>query len=49
LAVASDQQPSTPPGYKDYPRFRWQIEVHTRMAQSPDYRAKFPILVQRAG
>ncbi|MCX7824927.1 MAG: hypothetical protein N2689_05155 [Verrucomicrobiae bacterium] len=48
FSVPADQQPSTPPDRKDYPRYRWQIEVHTRIAPSPDYRAKFPILIQRA-
>jgi hypothetical protein len=48
LTVPSDRQPSTPPGYKDYPRYRWQIEAHTRIAQSPDYRAQFPLLIQPA-
>jgi len=47
LTVPVDQQPSTPPSSKDYPQFHWQLEVHTHIHQSPDYRAKFPILIHR--
>ena len=36
---------SSPPKEKGYPRFAWQIEVHTKIAHGPDYRGKFPLIV----
>jgi hypothetical protein len=39
---------SSPPKEKSYPRFAWQIEVHTKIAHSPDYRGKFPLTVVAA-
>jgi hypothetical protein len=46
--VPTDQPASTPHTAKGYPRYEWRIEVVTRIANSPDYRAKFPIFVQPA-
>ncbi len=48
FTVPGDQPPSSPPQQKDYPRFAWRIEVKTRIADGPDYRARFPIAVQAA-
>jgi hypothetical protein len=48
LAIPADQPPSSPAGFKGYPRFAWRFEVVTRIENGPDYRAKFPITVQGA-
>jgi len=46
LSVPADQPPSSPPRQKAYPRYAWRIEVHARIADSPDYRGRFPIIVR---
>jgi hypothetical protein len=48
FTVPAGQPPSSPPQQKDYPRFAWRIEVKTRIANGPDYRARFPIAVHAA-
>jgi hypothetical protein len=47
LPVPADQ-PATSPATAGYPRHAWHIEVKTRIAGSPDYRAKFPVTVAAA-
>ena len=45
LTVPDDGTPSTPPGFRGYPRYRWQIEVITMIAHQPDYHGRFTIIV----
>ena len=45
LRIPPDQPLSSPANEKGYPRYCWRIEVATRIANGPDYRAKFPIRV----
>ena len=49
LTVPTDEQPSSPPRFHGYPRYRWQIEVNTRISQRPEYHAAFPIIVESPG
>ncbi len=44
--VPPNAEPTSPPGYKAYPRYAWRIEVQTKIPGQPDYRAKFPVTVQ---
>ena len=46
LPIPEDKNPSSPPGCKGYPRYAWRVELVTRVAGKPDYRAKFPITVR---
>jgi hypothetical protein len=46
VTIPEDQEPTTPRRTKTYPRYRWCFEVRLRLAQSPDYRMRFPILVR---
>ncbi len=48
LWIPADGQPSSPPTNKDYPRYAWAIELAARIPGSPDYRARFPITVEKA-
>jgi hypothetical protein len=47
LSIPVDGQPSSPPDCKGYPRYVWAIELVARIPGSPDYRAKFPITVEK--
>ncbi len=46
LRVPTDRPSSTPPTERGYPRYDWRIEIVTRIGNSPDYRARFPITVR---
>jgi len=48
VTLPTDQPPSTTPSQKGYPRHLWRFEVIVRLAGSPDYRARFPIIVEPA-
>ena len=48
ITLPADQPPSTIPSQKGYPRHLWRFEVIVRLAGSPDYRARFPIIVEPA-
>lgn len=45
LRLPTNQQPSTWPGEKGYPRFDWLIEVKADIPHGPDYLGKFPLVV----
>jgi len=45
LQFPPNQQPTTWPGEKDYPRYDWLIEVKADIPHSPDYTGKFPLVV----
>jgi hypothetical protein len=45
LPVPAAGEPSTPPGQKGYPRYRWSIALRTKITGGPDYQAEFPITV----
>lgn len=42
VVLPAEGRPSTPPKQKGYPCYAWLMEVHTKIAHSPDYRGKFP-------
>jgi len=48
LVIPADGQPTTPAKVKSYPHYAWWIEVLARIPAHPDYRGKFPIVVQPA-
>jgi hypothetical protein len=41
-----DEPGTSPDDYKEYPRYAWRAEVRTKLANSPDYRGSFPIVVR---
>ena len=43
--VPDEAAPSSPLGYRGYPRYKWWIAVTTKIPGQPDYRAKFPLTV----
>ncbi len=46
IEIPSDKSPTSPKGYKKYPRYEWFIEVVTKIAKSPDSKLAFPIAVE---
>ena len=45
VTVPASAMPSTPRGEKGYPRYAWKIRVNVKIADGPDYRANFPVVV----
>ncbi len=48
IEIPSNKPPTSPKGYKKYPRYEWLIEVVTKIAKSPDSKLAFPITVEAA-
>jgi len=46
IDVPSDKPPTSPKGFKQYPRYEWFLEVLTRIEKSPDSKLAFPVFVQ---
>lgn len=44
--VPETQNPTSPYGFKDYPRYEWHVDVAVKIPNQPDYKATFPIDVQ---
>ncbi len=44
--VPETQHPTSPQGFKEYPRYAWRVEVSVKIPNQPDYAATFPIDVQ---
>jgi hypothetical protein len=49
FTLPPDFPATTPPDYKEYPRYAWAIRVIVKIANSPDYQAKFPVVVDPPG
>jgi|GEM_PF-1814263 len=49
LLVPPGGMPSTRANDGSYPKYRWQIALRTQLADSPDYRADFPVMVEGTG
>lgn len=48
IEVPATAMATSPPGQKDYPRFRWQIVMRIISEGEPAMRARFPIRVEQA-
>ena len=48
LAVPAGEHPSSARTSRSYPQYTWCIAVTTKLADSPDYSAEFPIFVAKS-
>lgn len=48
LKIPADKKPSTPPGKKGFPRYQWRLELKVSFRKLPEYRVKFPIVVEES-
>jgi hypothetical protein len=48
LKIPPDKQPTTLPGEKVDPRYKWRLELKISIRNRPDYRAKYPIIVEKS-
>ena len=46
LTIPEDKHASTIAGDNSYPRHHWKIQTRVKLADSPDYKAGFPVLVE---
>ena len=47
VKIPAEKQPTTLPGEKVDPRYQWRLEVKVSIRNRPDYRAKYPIVVEK--
>ncbi len=45
MDIPSNKRPSSPKGFKKFPRYEWRIEVLTKIAKIPDNKSTFPVYV----
>ncbi len=45
ITIPTDQPISTPPSQKGHPRYHWHFEYRIELANSPDLKTKFPIVI----
>jgi hypothetical protein len=47
VKIPPEKQPTSLSGEKVNPRYQWRLELKVRIRKRPDYRAKYPIIVEK--
>ncbi len=46
IDVPNCETPTSPKGYRGYPRYEWLIELCVKVKGAPDYHIQFPVIVE---